>query len=167
MINQEHLFITGFMGAGKTTVGKLLSEQLKIPVIDTDLYIERIKNKKVSEIFQEDGEAKFRDLETESLQEICKQNQAIITTGGGIILREQNRQLMKQQGKVIFLYCDIEETTRRLAKDNSRPLFNADLEENKKRFEARLPLYREADYVIDTTSKTVEQIVEEIVSCLE
>lgn len=155
------------MGAGKTTVGQILSENLSIPVIDTDHYIENLLNKKISEIFEQNGETKFRDIETDALQEICKKSPKIVTTGGGIVLREENRRLMKQKGKIFFLYCDIEETTKRLATDNSRPLFKADLEENKIRFEARLPLYREANFTIDTTKKTVEQIVAEIINCLE
>jgi shikimate kinase len=163
----EHIFLTGFMGAGKTTVGKYLSDCLDIAVIDTDYYIETIKKKKISEIFQEDGEAKFREFESEALQVISEQSPKIITTGGGIILSAQNRQLMKRKGKVFFLYCDIQETMRRLALDTSRPLFKADLEENKRRFEDRLPLYREADFVIETTNKKVAQIVTEIIACIE
>ncbi|MFN7251175.1 MAG: shikimate kinase [Anaerobacillus sp.] len=163
----EHIFLTGFMGAGKTTVGKFLSNCLNIAVIDTDYYIETVKEKKISGIFQEEGEARFREYESEALQEICKQSPKIITTGGGIVLSVKNRELMKRKGKVFFLYCDLEETMRRLAMDDSRPLFKADLEQNKRRFEDRLPLYLEADFVIETTNKTVEQIIQEIISCLE
>jgi shikimate kinase len=163
----NHIFLTGFMGAGKTTVGKFLSDGLSIAVIDTDCYIETIKKKKITEIFEEDGEARFREFESEALQDICKQSPKIITTGGGIVLSVKNRELMKRKGKVFFLYCDLEETMRRLAMDDSRPLFKADLEENKRRFEDRLALYLEADFVIETTNKTVAQIVTEIIACIE
>ncbi|RXI99589.1 shikimate kinase [Anaerobacillus alkaliphilus] len=155
------------MGAGKTTVGQLLSRQLNIPVIDTDSYIEESFDKSIKAIFQEDGENIFRDYETNALQSLCGQTQKIITTGGGIVLRPENRQLMKEYGIVIFLYCDIEETTRRLATDQSRPLFKADFAANKKRFEARLPFYREADFTIETTKKPLDEIVNEIITCLE
>lgn len=154
------------MGAGKTTIGKELSESLQVPVIDSDVFIEKREEKSINQIFQESGEATFRDLETAALMEICQQPPKIVTTGGGIIIRAENRDAMKKHGKVIFLYCDIEETTRRLSSDNSRPLFKADKEANKKRFEERLPLYKQADFTIDTTGKEVWEIVQEILKTM-
>ncbi len=155
------------MGAGKTTVGRMLSKQLSIPVIDTDHWVEDNQQKSIKDIFQENGEEFFRALETEALKELCMNSRNIITTGGGIVLRHENRQLMKDHGFVVFLYCDLEETTRRLAEDQSRPLFKADISANKIRFEERLPFYQEADKTINTTKKSVDEIVTEIIASLE
>lgn len=163
----KHIFLTGFMGAGKTTVGKELSKQLSIPVVDTDDHIEGKMGKQISEIFLEEGEAHFRNLETEALKELSRQQEQIITTGGGIILRQANRQIMKETGVIIFLYCNIEETTKRLINDNSRPLLKEDIDSNKNLFKERLPFYQQADFEIDTTNKSIALIVDEIRAMLE
>lgn len=155
------------MGAGKTTVGKQLSEQLELPVVDTDHYIESHEKRKISDIFSENGEGYFRDLETKSLSNLVQNSPMIITTGGGIILRDENRELMKSSGKIVFLYCDLEETNKRLKNDKSRPLYQGNLEANRKLFEQRLPLYKKANIIVETTHKEVESIVKEIIHSLQ
>ncbi|MCL6617982.1 MAG: shikimate kinase [Anoxybacillus ayderensis] len=161
------IYLTGFMGAGKTTIGQRLGEVLQLPVIDTDAYIEQQVGKTITEIFEEEGEEAFRTYERETLKKLPTEH-VIITTGGGIVIQEENRQFMRERGIVIYLHCELHELFRRLADDTTRPL----LMENKQKqikqlFEQRLPWYREAHMTIDTTNRTIDDIVENIVSLLK
>jgi shikimate kinase len=161
------IYLTGFMGAGKTTIGKALSDALSIEVIDTDQFIEKKYGETITSIFTEQGEEMFRKYETEALQALPVEN-IIITTGGGIILKQENRRYMKDCGKVIYLHCDPEEILRRVAHDDSRPLLIGDKEKQiKERLEARISYYLEANHVIDTTALTVDQVVKEIVRYID
>ncbi|MBB5354462.1 shikimate kinase [Anoxybacillus mongoliensis] len=161
------IYLTGFMGAGKTTIGKRLGEVLQLPVIDTDAYIEQQVGKTIATIFAEEGEEAFRAYEREVLKKLPTEH-IVITTGGGIVIQEENRQFMRKHGIVIYLHCELHELFRRLMGDTTRPL----LMENKKSqmkqlFEQRLPWYHEAHITIDTTNRTVNDIVETIVSLLK
>jgi shikimate kinase len=157
------IYLIGFMGAGKTTIGKELANFLQLPVIDTDVEIEKIEGKKISDIFAEQGEEYFRELETNVLKELPTTN-AIITTGGGIIKSEKNQQWMKKHGTIVFLYATPEEITKRLQSDVTRPL----LLQNKQKaidllYKERLPIYESiCDLLVDTTEKDVTTIANEI-----
>ncbi len=154
------------MGAGKTTIGQKLGELLKLQVIDVDQYIEEKVGKRIAEIFSVDGEQTFRGYERSYLREIPTDN-IIITTGGGIVIQEQNRKWMLENGHVIFLYCEIEKIFERVQTDPTRPLFDAVRKENTiKLYNDRMPLYNEAHYIIDTTDKNLNEIVNNIVSRL-
>lgn len=155
------------MGAGKTTVGKALGEKLNLPVYDSDEIIIKKERRSIEKIFQENGEAYFRDLETEILRSLPTQN-AIITTGGGIVLKKENRDFMKEHGIVIFLYCSPEMIFERLKDDSTRPLLQGNkMKEIETRLKKRLPLYKEAEYMIDTTHLTVGEAVENIIRFLQ
>jgi shikimate kinase len=160
------LFLTGFMGAGKTTIGRALAEELSLTLFDTDELIERAMKKTINAIFEDEGELAFRTYEHKVLQNVSGQS-VIVTTGGGIVTREENRQCMKKHGIIIYLHSDPETIMERLVEDTTRPL----LKENKKEkidqlFEARLPYYLEADYVVNTTGKSVDTVVTEITGLL-
>ncbi|NSL50357.1 shikimate kinase [Calidifontibacillus erzurumensis] len=158
----KSLFLTGFMGSGKTTIGKQLAEKLSLPVIDTDEFIENQLNKTIREIFETEGEKKFREYEKHFLKLVPTEN-TIVTTGGGIILAEENRAWMREKGYVIYLHCEPDEIIRRLKDDQTRPLLDGDKENNIRTiFSQRLPLYNEADLKIDTMNKNPDEIVEEI-----
>lgn len=159
-------FITGFMGSGKTTIGQALGEKLGLHVIDIDQWIEEKEKKEIKDIFKEKGEDYFRELETEALQAVSEKN-VIVTTGGGIVTRAVNREWMKKNGVIIYLHCEIEEVLSRLEGDKSRPNFRADREEMEKLFLSRKKFYEEAHITIDTTGKTVEEIVEQLTSRLK
>lgn len=155
------------MGAGKTTVGKALGEKLNLPVYDSDEIIIKKERRSIENIFQENGEAYFRKLETETLHALPTQN-AIITTGGGIVLKKENRDFMKEHGIVIFLYCSPEMIFERLKDDSTRPLLQGNkMKEIETRLKKRLPLYKEAEYMIDTTHLTVGEAVENIIRFLQ
>ncbi|PGZ96368.1 shikimate kinase [Bacillus pseudomycoides] len=156
------LYITGFMGAGKTTIGKALSSVLHIPVIDTDQRIEEKTKKIIRDIFSEEGEDVFRKYESKVLQ-LLPTKDCIITTGGGIVEKAENRQWMKEQGTVIYLYCDPYVIAERIAGDTKRPLFQKEnIPSFIEKFEKRQAYYEEAVLKIDTTNKSVETIVQEI-----
>jgi shikimate kinase len=163
----KSIYLIGFMGAGKTTVGKSMGAKWNWPVFDTDEEIVQKTKKSIHQIFEENGEEAFRLLETEILKELPV-SRSIITTGGGIVLKDENRKWMKKNGIVVFLYAEPEEIFRRLENDNSRPL----LKNNKKAaikelFQSRLPLYKKAaDFTIDTTGKEMNEIIKEIEECL-
>lgn len=162
----KSIYLTGFMGAGKTTVGKTLGEKLNLPVYDSDEMIIKQQQRSIEDIFKVNGETYFRNLETDVLRSLPTRD-AIITTGGGIILKKENRDFMKENGIVIFLYCSPEMIFERLKDDNSRPLLQGDkMQEIKTRLENRLPLYKEADYTVDTTHITVDEVVENILQLL-
>lgn len=161
------IYITGFMGAGKTSIGGNLANLLNVQVIDTDHYIEEKVGEKISTIFSKDGEEKFRVYEREYLKELPTED-IVLTTGGGIIIQDDNRAWMRQHGKIIYLHCDLEVIFERLKDDTTRPLF--DIEQKNKMIQLyhnRLPLYQDADFIVDTTYKNVHQIVEEIVAWLD
>ncbi|CAG9613902.1 Shikimate kinase [Bacillus rhizoplanae] len=156
------LYITGFMGAGKTTIGKALSSVLHIPVIDTDQRIEEKTKKIIRDIFSEEGEDVFRKYESEVLQ-LLPTKDCIITTGGGIVEKAENRQWMKEHGTLIYLYCDPYVIAERIAGDTTRPLFQKEnIPSFIEKFEKRQAYYEEAVLKIETTNKSIETIVQEI-----
>lgn len=150
------------MGAGKTTIGKALSKELHIDVIDTDQKIEEKQEKAIRNIFAEEGEMAFREYESEMLRLLPVHN-VIITTGGGIIERAENRKWMKENGTVVYLYCDPHVIAERLREDTTRPLFQKkDIDAFVAKFESRRAYYEEAEIYIDTTNKSIEQIMNEL-----
>ena len=157
------IYLIGFMGAGKTTIGKNLANLLELPVIDTDMEIEKREGKKISEIFSDQGEAVFRELESNMLKELPTTN-SVITTGGGIILSQKNRDWMKEHGTIVFLYATPEEIVNRLISDQTRPLLQQDKQTAiYELYKQRLPIYQAVcDILVDTTEKDVSVIAKEI-----
>ncbi|EEL49350.1 MULTISPECIES: shikimate kinase [Bacillus cereus group] len=158
----KSIYITGYMGAGKTTIGRVLSEHLHMPVVDTDQKIEEKQGKTIRDIFTREGENTFRQYESEVMRSLPTSN-VIITTGGGIVERAENRQWMKENGTVVYLYCDPYVIAERLSGDTTRPLFQKDnIEAFVAKFEGRRAFYEEAMIQVDTTNKSVQEITEEI-----
>ncbi|MYL63130.1 AAA family ATPase [Bacillus hwajinpoensis] len=157
------IYLTGFMGSGKTTVAEELSKALALPSEDTDKHVTKMQGREIPVIFESEGEKAFRSYETASLKDLPTEN-IIISTGGGIVLSEENRSFMKKNGTMIYLHCDPEEIIKRLEGDTSRPLLAGDNKQDKINtiFTERLPLYREANYEIETTNRSVKDIVAEI-----
>lgn len=164
----ESIYLIGFMGAGKTTIGRELGNYLAVPIFDIDEEIEKQENKSIRAIFEQHSEAYFRELETKKLQELCCEN-TVITTGGGVVTRIENRSYLKKHGRVFFLFATAEEIMKRLEKDESRPLLRGDKKRNVTQlYEERMSFYKEtADFLIDTTGKETGEIVKEIVACLK
>lgn len=171
----NRIFLIGFMGAGKTTIGKLLSEVTGFNFIDTDQIIEEKTKMKIYDIFHKKGEKHFRTLETEVLTSLEEENLSIISCGGGIILKEENRKFLKEKGKTIFLNGSIETLMDRVENNDDRPLLTPILKvDPKKQYEAfndilksRMAYYEEsADIVINIDGKKPAEIVGEVLRAL-
>ncbi|KMJ60077.1 shikimate kinase [Bacillus sp. LL01] len=158
----KSIYLTGFMGAGKTTIGQSLAQRLDLPVYDTDSVIEQKMEIIIKDIFEQYGERHFRELETKTLQDIPVNN-AIVTTGGGIVTSQSNIDWMKENGCMIFLHADPEVIWSRLESDITRPLVQQrEKEEVLELFKSRLPLYRQAHLTVDTTGLTLEEATESV-----
>jgi shikimate kinase len=151
------------MGAGKTTIGKYLAQQLKLGFADTDSEIEARTGADIPWIFDVEGEEGFRDREQRVVEEMTLWDDVVLATGGGVVLRPENRRALAGRGFVIYLYATVDEQVRRTRRDRQRPLLqNGDPEQILRELMAvRDPLYREiADHIIETDScspKTVAQ----------
>lgn len=165
---KKTIFVIGFMGAGKTTLCRRLAKSCKCESLDTDVYIERMSGEKISKIFSEVGEAGFRDIETMSLKRIAESDHIrFVSCGGGIVMREENVEIMKKSGVVLHLYSDAHNGEKRISNKKTRPLFN-DVEEAQKLFLKRLPLYENAaDLTLDTTDKSSNKVFWEAVDLLK
>ncbi len=158
------LILIGFMGSGKTTVAKNLGEKLNLKVIEMDDLIVKRSGKSISRIFNEDGETRFRELETKVAKSLAKKDKCIISTGGGVVINKININHLKENGKMIFLKTSFLEITKRLKNDNNRPLFK-NKKMAKKLFIFRQGLYKKyADLIVSTDGKSVEEITYEIIS---
>jgi shikimate kinase len=157
------IFLTGFMGVGKTTVGKRLGELQQLPVIDMDHYIEEKDGRRIKDIFREKGEGHFRSLETAALKELLKM-EAVITTGGGIVERKENREILATVETVFHLYCSFEVLWERLEGDSERPLVQKNsMDGLLELYNRRLPLYRNVSNIeIDTTYKTIDETLSKL-----
>ncbi|MDF1617021.1 shikimate kinase [Petrocella sp. FN5] len=166
----ENIVLIGFMGCGKTSVTKELAKRLNLNYIDMDEKIEKAEGKTVSEIFKDHGEAYFRDLETTFLSKLENQKSKIISTGGGIILRDENIEMVKKIGIVVFLQADVAHILKNIKDDHKRPLLQDEEDIEKKittMLELREPLYlRTANVIIQTSGKPIKNIVDEILEIL-
>lgn len=161
-----NIVLIGFMGCGKTTIGVKLSYFLKQPLIDTDKQIERKAGCSISEIFARQGEESFRKMETEYLEGLLQEKSSfILSTGGGLPMREENVALLKKIGKVVLLRVDADTVYERLMNDTTRPLLQGD---NPRAKIEELLAYREpvyeacADVIVDVAGKSFREILDEI-----
>lgn len=162
----RNVILIGFMGAGKTSVGQCYAGRLGLRLTDTDELIEETAGMKISEIFRQQGEESFRVLETQMLERLLEDGEPkIISTGGGLPLREENRAVLKKLGTVVYLQVQPETVLRRLEGDDTRPLLQGEDVEGKVRhlLGERDRLYRlAADVMVPTDGKSLDEIVEEI-----
>lgn len=155
------VFFVGFMGAGKTSTARKLARMAGVAALDMDTYIERHCDMKVKEIFAESGEAGFRAVETEVLRELASGEPRLISCGGGVVLAEENRAILRERGFVIYLQVTAAEAASRISDISTRPLFG-DLEQAERVIQGRLPLYEEvADLTIDTAGRGSHSIARE------
>ena len=163
----ENIILIGFMGCGKSSVGKRLAGSLGMDFIDTDVLIEEKQKRTISDIFAQDGERAFRDMETQCLHDLLgeKRNAYVLSVGGGLPIREENRQLLSKLGKVVFLRVTPDVVYKRLQNDTTRPLLQVEdpMERIRTLMEKRAPVYEAcADVIVEVSGKSFEEIIEEI-----
>jgi shikimate kinase len=161
----RNIVLIGFMGAGKTIVGRRLAEVLHRPFVDIDKLVEETVGATIATIFETLGEEKFRELETDTIKSLSNIRGEVIATGGGAIAKEENAKRLKEDGFLVYLYASPEVLFRRIGNETGRPL--ADKMEGQADMEVLLaqrdPLYREAaDLIIDTSDKTIDMVEHEI-----
>jgi shikimate kinase len=161
------IFLTGFMGTGKTTVGRKLAERLGIPFVDTDQMIERSEGRPITTIFAMDGESYFRAIERQAIEDAPVN--AVVATGGGAMIDPLNRRRMRATGTIICLSADADTIYERTAGDGDRPLLAGEdpRKSISKLLAQRAPAYAEADCIIDTSNIDAEAVVDTIVEFLE
>ncbi len=161
--------ITGFMGTGKTVVGKKLGERLKMEFIDLDKEIEKRADMGIFDIFSRFGEAAFREMEVSTLSETLDVPGRVVATGGGTIIDPMNLERMRSYGTIVCLTASCEEIMKRISPDNERPLLSGKkgLENIETIMEKRIAIYRESDFSVCTDGKRVDQVVEDIVRYIE
>ena len=171
VLGATNIILEGFMGSGKSTVSELLSEKLELELIDTDEAIEEAEGRKISDIFEQDGEEAFRDMETELMEMVVSDHmrETVISLGGGLPVREKNRELLKKAGKVVYLRTSPETVYDRLKGDDTRPLLKSDdpLTSIKELQDKRGKIYEEAaDIIVDTDGKTPAEVADEIIAAI-
>ncbi|WP_142414955.1 shikimate kinase [Hathewaya massiliensis] len=161
----KNIVLIGMPGCGKSTLGFFLSKKLGLDFIDLDVYIETKENKKIPEIFQK-GEDYFRDLEAKSVEEVSEYNSIIISTGGGVIKREENIKNLKHNGKLIFIDRPLEKILEDIDTEN-RPLLKYKKDNLYNLYKERYDLYKKyADYRI-LNEGSLEEALNEILNLLE
>jgi len=167
------LFLIGYRGAGKSTVGALLARQLSWEHVDADEILEARVGRSIRQIFVEEGEAGFRIREAALLEELCRREDCVISTGGGVVLGEANRQQLRRAGTVVWLSADAETVWQRMQADAAtrerRPnLATGGLDEVRELLQVRESLYRDcADHVVDTAGRSPSEIVAAILELLK
>jgi shikimate kinase len=163
------LILTGFMGSGKSSVGRVLAQHLSCPFVDLDREIVAVSGRSINDIFAQDGEQAFRSIESICLQQVLKAGLAVIATGGGVVISAENRSLMRTCGIVVNLDVSLSHVLQRLDGATDRPLFNGIDAANrvKSLMETRKQFYADADIRIDTDGKSVEDVAAEILGFMK
>lgn len=161
----RNLYLVGMPGAGKSTVGKALARQLELPFFDADHEMLEHTGVAIATIFELEGEAGFRLREAQLIGELCHREGILLATGGGAVLREDNRLALRRTGIVVYLHASLDHLWQRTRHDSRRPLLRADnpREILKALLDTRDPLYRQtADVVVETGRQSVSKLVHEI-----
>lgn len=173
---QHRIYLTGFMGSGKSTIAPILANTIGYSSLDIDEEIEKITGKKVSNIFLEDGESYFRSVERDLLENINKQRRYVISLGGGTIAHGENALFIKSSGLLVYLKADVEHIFRRMRHKTDRPLLRSDDgaqltdEQLRNRIQnilaLREPFYNQANLVIETNDRRIGLTVDDIVRAI-
>lgn len=162
------IYLIGYMGSGKSTIGRMVADQMKLDFIDFDTYIEGLEKKTVAEIFDSNGENKFRELEHEHLKKLLNEDNCVISLGGGTPCFHNNLALIRENGTSVYLEMDVATLVNRLYQArNKRPLIRGLNKMELKYFieanlEKRKPIYQQAHFSVSGTGRNKEEIVEEI-----
>jgi len=161
----KNIVLVGFMGTGKTAVGKQLAKKLDMRYVNTDNLIEAREDMPINEIFAKKGEPHFRKIEKEVVKDVAAAGGQVIATGGGVVLDNENMDNLKNNGVIICLNATPEDILKRTRSYADRPLLNVPdpLAKIKELLSAREPYYKKADHQIDTSGKSVREVVGEVV----
>jgi len=159
-----NIYLVGFMGTGKSSVGRQLAKERGGNFVDLDELIELKEQRRIVDIFAKDGEAHFRKIEKNILKQVSTQKEFVVACGGGVVLDKDNIKLMKKTGVMICLYAKPQVILKRVSANSDRPLLN--VEKPHKRIELllkmRAPYYMQADKIIDTSLLSVKQVTKKI-----
>lgn len=181
-IYKRHIFLVGFSGSGKSTLGSRVAQRLGAEFYDTDTLVEQRCGKTIDKVFNDDGEATFRRLESEVIKELICLNESrlVVALGAGTFEKRKNWNIVKKHGIIVYLSCSVREIYKRLKKNTERPLLRVSLAKGETQRQAvlrrikdilgqRKQIYAQANLVISTTNKsideTVRQLLREIQSC--
>lgn len=162
---KNNIVLIGMMGAGKSTIGLELAKYLEnYTLVDMDSEIEKRENMKISEIFKKYGEKYFRNYETDLIKELCQNENQVISTGGGVFEKEENRKILKENGKVFYLKASPEKLFERIKSQTHRPLLQQGfgIEKVKTILESREKNYEQAHFIIDTENELPYNIIKRI-----
>ena len=162
----HRIALIGFMGSGKTTVGKLVADRLGFRFLDLDLLIVEIAGKAIRRIFAENGEEFFRQIESDALYSLREMHRVVIATGGGAPVRQENQEFFQNLAATFYLEVSFREFLSRTGRDPARPLLRRSEKELKHLYGCRLPIYRKLGQRILTDGRRPEEIAEEIMSSL-
>lgn len=163
-----NVVLVGFMASGKTAVGRRVARRLGYTFLDTDHLIEDEIGITIAQLFEEQGEAAFRRLESAVADKLCELENHVISTGGGILTQPGNLERLKLAGLVVFLNADLEEIIERLQRDTRRPLVQGGglREKVTALLTERLPVYQQSDVIIDTKGKSVNKVAGDVIHSL-
>ena len=158
-----NIALIGMPGAGKTTIGKILADKLKFEFYDNDEEIEKYANKNIKQIFQEDGEERFRQIESERIKELSKKDLSVISLGGGVVLKKENIDNLKSNSKIIFINRPIENIINDIEIDE-RPLLKNGKEKIYSLYNNRIELYKKYADIEIMNNRGIEEVVNEIIN---
>ncbi len=164
----KNIYLVGFMGTGKSAVGRCLARQLRSKFVDLDAIIEKRQKRKIVDIFAQNGEAAFRVMERKALLDIARKKNLVVACGGGIVLNPQNIRLMKKTGKMICLSARAGTILERTSRHKHRPLLNVKdkLKRIKEILARRRTLYAQAHTSIDTTHLSIKEVAKKVLEYL-
>ena len=165
----KNIVLTGFMGTGKTTVGRALAKKLQMRLVDIDEEIEKSQKISINDIFSRHGEPHFREIETAMIQELSRDKNIIISTGGGAVLRDENMEALKENGIIFCLNATAETILERTGRNQDRPLLKVENPKEKinELLAYRRPFYERAGIMIETDGKTPLEVMQEIVEIVK
>jgi len=165
----KNIVLTGFMGTGKTTIGRALAKKLQMRLVDIDEEIEKEQKMSINDIFSRHGEPHFRDIETAMIQELSRDKNIIISTGGGAVLRDENMEALKENGIIFCLNATAETILERTGRSQDRPLLKVENPKEKinELLAYRRPFYERAGIMIETDGKTPLEVVQEIMEIVK
>ena len=166
---QKNIYFVGMMGSGKSAIVRSLSKLFDVKGLDVDDLIEKQQGSSIKKIFDEKGEEYFRKLETGVLKDISKKSGFLIATGGGVVIREENLEMLKRNGVVFSLAATPEEIWKRVGHEIHRPLLQAlqPLDRIRQMLAVRAPFYARANCIIHTTGLSIEEVTDQIIEVFQ